>query len=149
MTFPSKFAWLQPWAINPEDIEKYAEQTFSDALFIWDLEQFARLGIGEKRQAFIYQYLMQLDCDVWLIEGKTSDILQRLAGAELHVLEPMHGVGADFAEPESVVVQRYQPKELVPFEQPIPYGYFKFWKAAEKHWQLRQKGRAHQSSATS
>ena len=147
-----QIGWLQPWALSAENLQRLVANSIDCYVFFWDEAQFEELGIGKSRQAFIYQALQQID-NVYVFKGAITELWAHLAcvegenwqAAQWHLLMAEHGQGVSFI-PEGMRVQYYHPQPLVAFEKKIPFGYFGYWKEAQKQWNISKGGRAHHSS---
>lgn len=143
-----RLIWLQPDAlladISVEDMDAIIVPSQVDGVvFIWDLPRLQSLGYGESRLAFLYQALQELAKIVGnkflLINGiseevlvflqQTPVVLQTQATATTHDLQALT---VALSAKDSVFVYWHPVKQWISYPQPLPNGFFKFWKAAEK-----------------
>jgi hypothetical protein len=152
MTVMDQVFWLQPYCLSLNSLDELRTLSDLPQIFIWDQERFENLGIGEKRQAFIYQVLQAFE-DVTVLEGSTLEVLRMLRKQPVDCLDfrksklfsvwPQNGqLGVEL--PEEFGIEWIVTPEMIAFDQPIPFGYFKYWKQAQAQLGLMdRKKRAH------
>ncbi|BCN94338.1 hypothetical protein THMIRHAM_21230 [Thiomicrorhabdus immobilis] len=101
-------------------------------LFIWDDEQFQKMGFSIKRQYFIWQCLQDFKKrNLMVIKGETDHVLKSIyqKTPKIKIITP-EDKRLDYSR-WSFINRLNQPQFLV-YQGKIPYGFFKFWKQAEQ-----------------
>lgn len=150
LTQKKKLLWLQPDSLLNELTADVSEKVClpegcHGAIFIWDPQFFAQAGIGRNRQVFLEQALesigQSLGDGFLLIEAVHQEALKGLLGQSIEIetlrsplTEPL------FAMTQSLMATPVLPgkihwrksKNWIDYPFPLPNGFFKFWKHAEK-----------------
>lgn len=128
----NKWVWLHYNQLNADhDIFKHVPD-YEGVLFIWDEAYFESLLFSKQRLYFIWQCLADFKSkNLHVIKGDTNAVLNALYkhNAQTQVFTPENPVFNyqrwDFVEP-------LKQNQFIVFDKSIPFGFFKFWKEAQK-----------------
>lgn len=124
--------WLQSNQLNPHhDIFNKVDD--ADAvLFIWDETLFEKGFFSKQRLYFIWQCLQDFkDRPMLVIKGETHEVLTNLY--ELHPqLKIVTPENPCFNYDRWRFVEKLKQNQLIIYDGKMPFGFFKFWKAAEQ-----------------
>lgn len=146
----SRLIWMQPDAlltdITVDGLEAIVVPRSADGVvFIWDMVRLQALGFGHNRLAFLYQALEELaqllEGKFLVIEGDSRLAVETLlkAGIQLKTVASPNTqdlqVFTQALQTQLGLVDQVEwdvPRDWIAYPRPLPNGFFKFWKAAEK-----------------
>ena len=114
----------------------FAKESYS-LLFFWDNSLFESRFVSHKRQAFIYEALSALE-EIILIEGESKEILAYLKSSypEVQIF-----YASRFKDRfEDGVLKQVEMRFLPPKIEPLPRGFFPFYKKLMKKIAHKIKG---------
>ena len=127
-----KWVWLHYNQLNPgHDIFKHVAD-YEGILFIWDEAYFESQYFSKQGLFFIWQCLADFKSkNLHVIKGDTDTVLKALykAKPQTQVFTPENPV---FNYQRWQFVEPLKQNQFIVFDKTVPFGFFKFWKEAEK-----------------
>jgi deoxyribodipyrimidine photolyase-like uncharacterized protein len=129
----NKIIWLPADQLNVNHKIFSEVADYDQVLFIWDDAIFKRHFFSKQRLYFVWQCLQDFNQQkLMVIKGGTADVLKALSSKNpaVKIFTPKSHYLTELENVNSVI-EIDQPDFIV-YDQHIPFGFFKFWKKAEK-----------------
>lgn len=127
-----KWVWLHYNQLNSaHDIFKHVAD-YDAVLFIWDEAYFESQFFSTQRLYFIWQCLMDFkSMNLHVIKGDTDTVLKTLYSKSPHI-QIFTPENPTFSYRRWQFVEPLKQNQFIVFDKSIPFGFFKFWKEAQK-----------------
>jgi len=124
--------WLPPTQLN---VNHAVYDTVDDrvaTLFIWDDDYFKNMGFSIKRLYFIWECLQDFKKqNLMVIKGETNHVLTSIYEKTPHIkIVTPDDKRLDYSNWD--FIKRIPQSQFFIYQGKMPFGFFKFWKQAEK-----------------